>query len=329
MSDATTTVFEHHLSEALLQLRPNEPVSAALRDRVRTIPNADPAPSIIGRLRRPAFVVGLVATSAILLAVVRLSSVVRPVGVGTTQGALGVDPMVEGPGIVTSIAPSLPVVGWGVVVAMVLAAARLAMQRPRSGRRLAVAAVCLAVAAGALGLTIHPGPGDAGWNGFGPVLGFRQVDSPGVIDEAGNHLETLFEAAGPGEPFAVVFVVGNQGTLPVRLEGVREDPNAASRIAPRWTALGIGTDPQAVGQPLDAVAPFVPTDIQPGGYVLLYLIGKASACAIGAAPYASDQAFAIRGPDIELVYSLFGLTNTTTYHMPLVIEEPIRNGCTG
>ena len=73
----------------------------------------------------------------------------------------------------------------------------------------------------------------------------------------------------------------------------------------------------------------VPTDIQPGDYVLVYLIGKASPCSIGAAPYAPDQAFAVRGPDIVLAYSILGLTNTTTYEMPVVIEEPIRNGCSG
>lgn len=325
-----TGPIESRLTAALGELRPIGPVPAVLRERVLAMPERHRGWSSAGRLGRLRLVLASTATVVVLLAIWRVPSLSSPLGgVQTTPPAAGVDPSIEGPGVITSMVPTLPIVGAAAVVGLLLLAVAGIRRNPRRRTGTVAAVLALAVALGVVGLLMHPGPGDAGWNGFGPVLGFRQIDTPGTTDEEGQHLETLFEAAKPGEPFAVVFVVGNPGVLPVRLEGVLEDPDAASRIAPRWTQLAVGTDPNAIGQPLDQVASFVPTDIAPGGYVTLYLIGKASPCAIGAEPYAPDQAFAVRGPDIELAYSILGLRDTSTYHMPLVIEEPIRSGCTG
>ena len=321
--------FEPRLAASLVEMRPGEPVPVALRDRVRAIPDRDGSLSAAGWLRRSLLITASIAGLGGLLALAKLPGLVEQAGALLPTRVLGVDPTIEGPGLITSMVPTLPIVGFTAIGALVIIVISRIRRNPRRLTDLVMAAFSAAFALAVAGLLAHPGPGDAGWNGFGPVLGFRQVDAPGVTDSAGQHLETLFEAARPREPFAIVFVVGNQGALPIRLEGVREDPNAASRIAPRWTALGVGSDPNAIGQPLEEVASFVPTDIAPGGYVVLYLIGKASACAIGAEPYAPDQAFAVRGPDIDLAYSILGLTNTATYHMPLVIEEPILDGCTG
>ena len=320
--------FEQRLAAALEGQRPTDGAPATLRSRVLEIPTArTPFPFD----RHGAWRLAGTAVAAVIVVSVlglRLGAVGPQVVTPGASGG-GIDPTVEGPEIITALIRTLPLVGWSAAAILAVVGLRLLLRSPRDRRRLAAAAVIGLAAIGSAGLASHPGPGVGGWNGYGPSFGFRLVETPNVTDGDGLPLATLVESAEPGQPFAFFFVVHNPGPLPVRLEGLIEDEGARDRIAPRWTALAIARDVNMIGGPLSNATPFQPVDIPPDGDIGLYVIGKASACAIGAAPSASSQAYAGRGPDIQLVYSVFGLTNTSTYHMPVMIEEPILEGCSG
>jgi hypothetical protein len=321
--------LEQRLEAALIGLRPAEGAPASLRYRVHEVSSAGVRPSMLGGFGRWLVVSGSIAVLAVAGLIAVRGGLVAPPPVTPGAPGTGIDPTVEGPGVVTSMIATLPIAGWAIAAVLAMIAVLILRPDRRQAGSLVMAGAVGAAAVGAAWLAGHPGPQVGGWNGYGPVIGFWNHETPSAPGPDGVELRTLYVSARPGEPFAFNFVVHNPGPLAVRLEGIREDPDANTRIAPRWTALALGTDQDAIGQPPSGLVRFVPVEILPDGDLTLYVIGKASACAVGPGPYGTDQAFAGRGPDIELVYSVFGLTDVSTYTMPMLIWEPIRNGCPG
>jgi hypothetical protein len=328
MSGPTARV-EARLRAVLIDLRPADGAPPRLRSRILDVPERMPRHPAVASLRPFAIAATGIAAIGLALAGVERWSVPIPGNGSSPTLAIGIDPAIEGPGLVTWMFPTLPLVSWAVAAAFAIVALMLFRRRHGGGPAVLPTIAAALLAVGALTLQRVPGPGVGGSNAWGPVLGLRVGPEAGATSESGVPISTFYEIARPGEPFVFSFWVNNAGPVPIRLEGIVEDPEAASRFGPRWTALALGTDANAVAQPIDELVPFSRVELEPGGFMPLYVVGKASACAVGPSFGGPDQAFALRGPDIQLAYSVFGFTSTSTYTMPLVIQEPIREGCTG
>lgn len=320
--------LEKRLGAALVGLRPADGAPAGLRARVQELPFEVAPSSVFGGLARwvvPSSIGALVIAGLIVMR----GGLSAPPAATPGAPGIGIDPTVEGPGVVTSMIATLPIIGWAISAVLALIGVRIVRRGWRRARRLVVAGAVWVAAIGAAGLAVHPGPGVGGWNGYGPMIGFGPPVDAGSPGSDGAELRMLVVSARPGEPFAFYFVIHNPGPLAVRLEGIREDPEASTRVAPRWTALALGSNPEQFVRSIADLVTFKPVDIPPEEDLRLYVVGKASACAVGPGPYGTDQAFAVRGPQVEFVYSVLGLTNTSTYTLPQVIAEPIVFGCTG
>ena len=270
-----------------------------------------------------------------VIAVVALSF--RPAALPANTGGVGAtpatfDPTREGPGVVTGIVPTL-IFAEGLLAFIFGLLSYRAVSSFRRHRRPWLSLVtAVGTASAAIALIWLPsaqGVGAGGFNAWGPVLGFAAEGPPVDGGNASVRQDTVYLSAGPGQPFVYFFLVHNTGSIPVELDGIVEEPDAASVIAPRWTALALGTDPNAFGQPVEQLIPFHPVALAPGEYVILYVVGKVSACATGHTPDRADLSYAIRGPDVELVYSVLGLSASSHYSMPTRVAEPLVDGCTG
>ena len=186
-------------------------------------------------------------------------------------------------------------------------------------RRVLLLALGAMVVAGAFGVAAQPGPVWA--NAYGPGTGITM-----------NYAPSLFEArpvavitAGPGRPYAVVLNVTNPGRLPMRLLGVVELASPSAPLA--WTAVGLEASEAANGglAGIDSAHPFEPLDLQPGGFVALYLAGRASSCAAGDG--VSDSGSYVTRDTVDVAYQLLGLTRVAEVQLPFVVTEPQSAGC--
>ncbi|GEM_PF-5429668 len=329
-------LIEEQLRTALVEFRPADGAPATLRARVDAMPLRLGDPGIAGRMRRlvstPTWVTGLMAVIAIALVAVAARHVVPLPQAGGGAPAPAFDPTVEGPGLVTTVVPTL-LLAEGIVGLVFGLLSLRALSSSRRSRRpwftLTKAVVMASSAAVFIWLASVQGVGVGGFNAWGPVLGFATEAPPPADGTSSDRQATVYLTAAPGKPFVYFFVVHNIGPIPVDLDGIVERPDAASVLAPRWTALALGTDPNAFGQPVEQLVPFHPVALAPGDYVTLYVVGKVSACATGLPPDRAGLSYAIRGPDIDLTYSVLGLTGSSHYLMPTQIAEPLVFGCTG
>lgn len=330
--------IEARLRAALVDLRPADGAPATLRTRVDVVPDRigpiGLEARIRGLLRTPSGAVVLIAVTAIVVFAVGFRQALAPsipnVGGGT---AAIFDPTLEGAGIVNAGGiPTLALVEATSVIVLALAAVLVSLRaRTSRGRwfHLLGAATAVAGAIAITWLSSVQGVGVGGFNGYGPVSGFSQAEPPGQGGGAAEGVRTLYLESRPQEPFVFFFVVVNTGPIPVEFDGIVEDPEAASVIAPRWTELALGTDRNAYGQPIEQLAPFHQVTLAPGDDVTLYVAGKASACAAGPNSENAGRSYSIRGPNIQLAYSVLGLTGLSMYLGPLQIAEPLVAGCTG
>jgi hypothetical protein len=305
--------------------------SPSLSARIAAVPaeTASSRRSAIGRPVRWVASMGLAASFVVALAWVATRGVlVRPGNgsVGATPSLPPLDPTAIGVGVVAAPGVSwLPVLVIGAVVvgfAVVIWRTRKRWVRALAGGTLVVV---LAVVS-----TIS----NSSWIGFGPTgawaagLGFdhwgTETQSVAGSDHAFFHLR-------PGEPFTFSFTLTNHAPIPITIQGMIQDPpNAGFQL----TGLGLqrpvpGVEPDGwpvSGLPADNVA-FTPVRIEPSAYRLIVVTGKAGPCAGGWEDAANATSMSTNV--VTLAYSSLGLERTEQVLLPLTVEIPVVQGCSG
>jgi hypothetical protein len=328
---ASLDPIEARLRAALVDLRPANGAPAALRARVDATPDRIGSRGLAARVRSlaamPAFVAVVVVAAAIVIAAVSLEHAVAPDNIGGAGSQpVTFDPALEGPGIVHDPIPTL----WIVEALVVLLALGLARRwRSRvgfdSGRDMARGLALIVLVAASASIAITTPLKD--WGGsIGTALGYGlQVYPPPDTDAP----EVYYESAKPGEPMIAFFDVTNTSALPITLEGIVMS-DSRSNAGPRWTALALASDPNTFPNPPDKLRVFTPQVIAPNDRITLYLVGKAGPCAFGPG-YTVDTVgvtgYASMSRDLQLDYSILGLSATSTFTMPLQLVEPAASRC--
>lgn len=337
MSSTPGRSLEGALRGMLAARRPVDGAPAALRGRILAIPEQIRPRATHGSLRPVARIAGgvaaLAAAAAIaLLMVGALAS--RPVvpDVGSSPAAdapvATFDPAIEGPGIVTRSdeysppAESLAFVPWAIagVGGVLLVVVALTGGRVR---RLAALAGVVVLAIGANALSSHPGfeMGNSG----GPMMGLDVRAEP---PPAGEGPGVWYVTADPGGLVVFAFDVRNPGPLPIRLLGVVERPDPGPSF-PTWTAVWLHEDPGGGLVPVEQAMPFRPLEVPPDGHVVLYLVGRAGACAFGPSFRSEDAdggTFA-SSRHVRIEYAVLGLSSVGEVELPVTLAQPLREGC--
>jgi len=328
--------LEIRLGETLRALRPAGGAPAALRSRVEMIPERVPSEPFLRRFLRgwpaAATVAGLLAVAAVALLAVGLrpSLLDQATNGGPQPTRIPFDPTVEGPGLLLSFnVPRTLVLVPGAVALIALTLAAVQLYRHRGIRgwldtlRLGVLGVA---AAGAIGLAMHPG---FEWRGgsLAPVLGYAvQADPP----RGGDGAPVFYETVNPGEPTVVLVTITNPGPLPIRLDGIVEEPGRAATALPRWTAMTTTKDPNTVPNSLSDLDPFQPKVVQPNDYLDVYLVSKAGPCAFGPS-FTLDQSAELamigRNREVFFGYTVLGLSSAAPFELPVNLVEPTRMNC--
>lgn len=338
MSSTPGRSFEGALRGMLAARRPVDGAPAELRGRILAIPErirpgAARRPSPVARIAGS--VAGLAAAAAIALLVVgALAS--RPVvpDVGSSPAAdapvATFDPAIEGPGIVTpsdeySPPPeSLTLVPWVIagVGGVLLAVVALTGGRVR---RLAALAAVVVLAIGANALSSHPGF-EMGYS-VGPRMGLDvRAEPPPAAEGPG----VWYVTAEPDGPVVFAFDVRNPGPLPIRLLGVVQRPDPGPSF-PRWTAVWLHVDPGGGMPAVEEAMPFRQLEVPPDGHVVLYLVGRAGACAFGPSFRLEDADtgdFA-SSRHVRIAYAVLGLSSVGEVELPFTLAQPLREDCGG
>jgi hypothetical protein len=331
----STDIVELRLRRALADLRPSGPAPDDLRVRVQGVPHHVGATGLRASLRRlvvaPASVAVLAAAASIVVLTFAIHPILTPPA--TTPGtapAASFDPTVEGPGLVYGVVPTLLIVP-GIVAVLALALLLRQLLRVRwlggwvdMGRLV----VLSAMAAGAIAFALHPG---FQWLGgsLGPRIGYdvRVDPPPGSTDSD----PVWYETAEPGAPLTLIISLTNPGPLPIRLEGIVEDPEAPLRLSTRWIAMTSWPDQTRILDESDLPS-FAPIVVQPNEQLLVVLVARAGTCSYGPGfTYGSTDpdlsGYASRTEEIHFAYSVFGLSASAPFELPVNLVEPMRNGC--
>ena len=330
--DLGAVPFEALLRARLGDLRPVEGAPDVLRSRVESVPERlgrqHPVRRLLGGHAGTLIVAGLAAAaSLVLLAVAIRPGLIAP-GPGGVAPTATFDPTVEGPGLLYGVVPTLViVVGLVALVAVGLATGWIIRHSGIGGWTGAIRLAALGtLAVAAMAVALHPG---FTWGDgvFGSVAGYSvQAEPP----EGGDGAPVFYEAANPGDPLVVVVTVTNPGPLPIRLDGLVEDPMAPQTITTRWTAVATATDPGTDPNRLDQLQSFRPIVVEAGGKVNVYLVAKAGKCTFGPDFVEGSPGvggYVSRGRDIRLAYSVFGLSSSAPFELPMHLVEPTREGC--
>ena len=324
---------ERALRGLLAERRPGDGAPDHLRQRVERLPELVGAPPRFGGIR--ALGGGLAAAASLAVAALLVALVISGRGVQQLVQGVGAvpspgttfNPTIDGPGIVDYVAPTLPYGALAIgIIAAVLAVAFLVRVRRRRPVAGVVGGVLLSIAAiSAIALSFHPG--FAFGSEIGPVLGYgvQVTAAPGS-----DGPDTWYDTAAPGQPIEIVFTIRNPGPLPIRLLGVVQDPYAKQMVIYRWSALWLGGDPNDGRTEIGSPQPFEPVDVQPGGELRVYLVGKAGKCAYGPSFSLAGNpeiAYASRGRQIHFAFSVLGLPSGGDVTLPVALAEPTVNGC--
>jgi hypothetical protein len=125
--------------------------------------------------------------------------------------------------------------------------------------------------------------------------------------------------------------ITNPGPLPIRLEGLVEDPNARNTVITRWVGMTTWED-QSVIPDLANMPAFSPVTVQPNQQQLVYLAARAGQCSFGPdfTLNSTDPdliGYSNRGRTINFAYSVFGLEAIAPFELPVTLVEPMRNRC--
>jgi len=312
MSQLDDTRLEQRIGAALRHRDPG-PAPIGLRERVARVPEGPAArgPGLQALSRAAVPVLGLAA--AIALVVLAVPLLLVP-GTGPGPGASiapssTFDPAIEGPGIVTGWISTEFVVGLLLFAGVVLVALAVRLL----GRRGLVAVALVAVAGTGVAATLVTSVGS------GSLTSTRGLGVTFASPPAGSSAKDVaYITAAPGEPFWVVVSLRNDGPLPIRLVGLR-DPLGLVAVW-RDTAERGGSNGEA------SAVPLAPVDLGPGDDVVLYVVGRADACAYGPTyDPALGSTVGYRGlPEIDLVYTVFGMPRSTPLEWPYDMLEPYR-----
>lgn len=328
--------LEAKLAGGLRALRPIDGAPTVLRSRVELIPERHAPEWFVRRFLRgsPAAlaVAGLVGVGAIALLIVGLRpGLLEPaINGGPQPTRVPFDPTVEGPGLLFYVQRTLLMVpGTVVLVALALAALQLSRHRGIRGwldvLRLGVLGL---IVAGAIGLAMHPGF-EYGGGSLAPVLGYGvQADPP----RGGDGAPVFYETVNPGDPMVLLVTITNPGPLPIRLDGIVEDPGRVSTALPRWTAMTTTRDPHTMPNTPSDLDVFQPKVVEPNDSLDVYLVSKAGTCAFGPSftlAQSADLAMIIRDRQVFFGYSVLGLSSAAPYELPVNLAEPTRNNCAG
>ena len=327
--------LERELREVLRRRDPGGAPSP-LRAWVHDVPEGDARSET--EPRRPiAAVLGLAAV--ILLAVIGLTTLRHfgPAGVAASSVASGspatpsavespvaaFDPTLEGPGVSSTddLSPAILVVP----ACAVLASLAFTL---RGRRRLIPGVVAVALAAWAVVAMLVPVTLlDSGYG-----LGLNTVAAPKV---PGSGEELLYELAPPNGRFSIGLYLSADGPVPVRVEGIvsplfGRDPRSFSAML--LTAVWIDGEPN--GGMSGPIRPFAAFGMPVNGQSI-WLVGKASDCALGSAFDPAANGGALGGPvgfeiidSVDVRVSVLGWPRTI--HLPLSFRlvEPDA-GCAG
>jgi hypothetical protein len=327
---------ERALRGLLAERRPADGAPDRLRQRVERLPELVGTAPRFGSIRSLGGVLAAAASlavAALLVALLLSGRGVQPAvhGVGAVPSpGTTFDPTIDGPGIVDYVAPTLPYGALAIgVISTVLAVVFLIRFRRRRRIVDVVGGVVLTIAGvSAIALSFHPGFvfGDQ----WGPRLGYgvQVTAAPGS-----DGPDTWYDTAAPGQPIEIEFTIRNPGPLPIRLLGVVQDPYAKQMVIYRWSALWLGGDPYDGRTEIGDPQPFEPVDVQPNGYLRVYLVGKVGKCAYGPSFSLANTSdvggFASRGRQIHFAFSVLGLASGGDVTLPVALAEPTVNGCTG
>jgi hypothetical protein len=325
MTDADVRV-ERGVRALLERRRPTEAVPEALRAQILAIPDRGTTRVVLSRIPiriGRGDLVGVAA--AALFLVLLLSGALANAGIAPapatpvgTPSASGLDPNVTGVGLVGQASDGF---AWLAVVTTAAMAGLWSLAH-RGWRRLLLTAVALTVVASGVWLSNQGGIRQGGL--FGPTLGVDlHADPPAGSDGPSVYYVT----AAARKPWTIVIGIYNESLLPIRLEGLVEE-STADYPGPRWSAMWTEDDPVREGFPEDA-RPFVPRELAPGGYVNLFLVGRASACALGPSFRLdeADRVGYITTNMVRLAYSVVGWPHVAAVDLPVLIAEPAADVC--
>jgi hypothetical protein len=139
-----------------------------------------------------------------------------------------------------------------------------------------------------------------------------------------------YVTAEPGGPVVLAFDVGNPGPLPIRLLGVveRQDPEGSFL---RWTAVWLHEDADGGMPAVEEAAPFRPLEVPPDGHVVLYLVGRAGACAFGPSFRLedADTGTFVTSRHVRIAYAVLGLSSVGEVELPVTLAQPQSEECLG
>lgn len=313
---------------AMLEGRDPGPAPASLRDRVDRIPDLKlgrDRPRILSALGSLA---GLAAAAAVLLVVVgHPRGIVAPAGGATPTLPPAFDPAIVGPGLVGAGVTTENVVGL-----MLIAGGALIGSAMRIGGRRGFAMIVAVVLVGygvAQTLTVDIGPGSFSNTG---ELGTMTVSPPG----GSSARDVVYITAAAGKPFVVGVSLSNDGSLPVRLLGLRAldrqdgagDGSVTAVAGPGVTAAWRDAAPEGTLLSPASAVPLDPIDLEPGAEIVVWLVGRAGPCAFGPAysPSLGNSVGYAGLPELRVEYSVFGMPRATSLEWPYDVVEPFQQG---
>ncbi len=326
MSEQDDLRLEQAIGAAMRRRDPG-PAPTGLRERVANVPEAAREdPSTLRRISEAAVpILGLVAAVVLLLLAVPLllAPQIAPGPAASISPSSTFDPTLVGPGIVAS-----PISTGSVVAVLMVAGGALVGTGLRVGGRRGFALIAIVIVAGfgvAQTLTASIGPG--------PLTSSRGLGVTFASPPAGSTAKDVaYITAAPGQPFWVVVSLMNDGPLPIRLLGLhdplapdRSDPPGTTEvIAPRLSAVWRDTAEHGGSKGEASAVPLTPIDLEPGDIVVLYLVGRADACAYG--PTYSPglgRSVGYRGPpEFDVVFTVFGMPRSMPLDLPYDLLEP-------
>lgn len=320
--------LEDRIRASLADLRPGDAAPERLRARIEQLPERFGRPGIVGRIvamRRSLVALAVVAAVATVAALAVSLTPLRPLTPGGNAPNPTFDPSVEGPGLLHDPIPTMLIVQVvSIVAALVFVVGWTSARAFRSRRGIAAGLVAVGLAGGSILLAVQA---LTVTGGFGPALGYDASASP---PPGSDGPRVYYSTAEPGQPTIAFFEVWNFGALPIQLDGMVVDDIFSGAIGPRFTALALATVPNEYPNSLDKLQPFTAQLIPPQSSVVIYLVGRAGACAFGPG-YAPDVSeapgFSVLTRDVRLGYSVFGLASTTVVEMPMQLVEPAAVRC--
>jgi hypothetical protein len=266
------------------------------------------------------------AVAAFAIVVLSLRQVAAPPSNGGVNAPpAGFDPTLAGPGLLFGPIPTLQVVQvLAVVVALAFAYRWRSIGGFDSWRDMGRGLGLIVLVAAPTALAMQPTLLVEG--GYGTALGYGQpISGPPGSDVP----QVSYESADPGAPMIAFFEVMNAGPLPITVNGMVSIGSPGS--SGRWIALALPSDPNSYPNPVDQLRTFTRQVVAPGDSVTLYLVGKAGACAYGPGydieSSVDATSFAAFTRNVELGYSVLGLSSTTTVEMPMQLIEPAAAHC--